>query len=139
MGFGFWLKGDIRIDVSTSSHVRAIIDNPELFQTSKEHIKNTYRKYREPLGLEGKARADLVREAISHGFIRVRHYEHPYDKTVIQFSEWNEARKYVIALVDWLIISKLISPEDEVWLQGFQDGYHEKMLVKKLLNKEQNE
>ena len=72
---GYWLSpaGEL-LDVTYSSHIRAIIDNPCTFGLSQTAVTEAYRKHAEPLGLEGKARRELITQALQAGFIRLRHY-----------------------------------------------------------------
>ena len=70
---GFWV-GDGEIISLNSSHVQVIIDSPELFAMTREYVRSVYERYGEPLGHEGGARAELIKEAAREGWIRVRHY-----------------------------------------------------------------
>ena len=38
------------------NHISKVITSPELFNLTKEEIEAAYKKFNEPLGLEGKAR-----------------------------------------------------------------------------------
>jgi hypothetical protein len=69
----WWLspKGEI-LNVKGESHVDEILREPEKFETTREHVLETYQKYGERVGLEGQAREELMKEAMEKGWIRVR-------------------------------------------------------------------
>ena len=62
--YGYWVKDNQRIDVTVSSHVRAVMSDPEQFGLTSDFIKKTYAAFSEPLGFEGKARAIILKEAM---------------------------------------------------------------------------
>ncbi|MDF1822256.1 MAG: hypothetical protein P1U64_11810 [Alcanivoracaceae bacterium] len=97
---GYWLSptGQL-LDVTRSSHVRAIIDVPEAFNLSAEAVRDAYAHFNEPLGLEGKARTALINRALESGFIRLRHYARggPVNGWSITCSSLNEPTRSLIA------------------------------------------
>jgi len=74
---GFWVKDDKVYDVTSSTHVQFMIDNPSLFGLTTERIRSVYEKHGEQVGTEQKAREELIRHAAAMGWIRVRKYEKP--------------------------------------------------------------
>lgn len=69
----YWLspKGKLYpVDV----HINFIRDNLELFGMTEASFKAVYKKTKEPLGWEGKARAEIIINAMKKGWIRIRDY-----------------------------------------------------------------
>jgi hypothetical protein len=62
------------ISTNGMSHVSLIIDSPEKFGFKKEQIEALYKKYKEKLGVEGKAREQLLRLLFDKGWMRIRRY-----------------------------------------------------------------
>jgi len=60
------------INVSNTSHIRVVINNPERFGLVIEQIRDTYSKYNEKMGIEGKARAEIIMDIIEKGWIHIR-------------------------------------------------------------------
>lgn len=89
---GYWLSpsGDI-IPVDTS-HIDLVIKNPEKFRTTKEEIKKIYKKHEEPVGLEGKAREEIMVDLIRDGWIRIR-YVPRKDFFTVQLDKLSERKK----------------------------------------------
>lgn len=73
-----WLSGFLSpqgeyVPMEGGSHISTIIANPERFGFTKEHIEETYEKYGENMGREGKAREELIVDATKNGWMRVAH------------------------------------------------------------------
>lgn len=85
---GFWLTpaGEM-VDVTTRSHVSALIDNPCQCGLTTQAIRAVYRRYREPLYQEGAAREDLIRAVVKSGFVRIRLYPNRYWSITIHQSD----------------------------------------------------
>jgi len=60
------------INVSNTSHIRVVINNPERFGLVIEQIRDTYSKYNESMGIEGKARGEIIMDIIKKGWIHIR-------------------------------------------------------------------
>lgn len=57
-----------------TSHVRAVLDEPERFGFSgKNELREIYRRHGERIGKEGGARAEIIRVATTRGWGRVAH------------------------------------------------------------------
>ena len=57
-----------------TNHIAYIIRNPEKFWLSIEFIEYVYNHYNERLGMEGKAREQIILSLIDSGWIRIRRY-----------------------------------------------------------------
>lgn len=62
------------IDVGTN-HIAMIIKHPNKFGYTKQNIEKFYKKYKEPIGLEGKAREEIIKDVVKSGWIRTRKYD----------------------------------------------------------------
>jgi hypothetical protein len=68
----YWITPEGEVIEVERKHINKIIGNPELFGLSFEKITEVYARYSEPLGLEGKAREEIMRNLILQGWIRIR-------------------------------------------------------------------
>jgi hypothetical protein len=82
-GLAFWLRGDDLYEVR-STHIRFVIENPDLFDIPTEEIHRIYREQGEPIGFEGRARKEIIAMLIENGWIRIRHYVRPQDYWTVQ-------------------------------------------------------
>lgn len=64
-------EGEV-INVSDTQHIHVITDNPEKFGLSLEEIRGRYRKYNERMGIEGKAREEIIMDVIEKGWVHIR-------------------------------------------------------------------
>jgi hypothetical protein len=64
------------------SHISLVISNPEKFHLNFDYIKAIYEKYDERIGLEGKARREILIHLINQGFIRIRKYKNQWKVNV---------------------------------------------------------
>jgi hypothetical protein len=119
----FWYKNGKLFEMSDSKHIQFIVKNPEKFGISKDRINDIYNKYNEPIGFEGKAREELIKEVASNGWIRIRHYSRP-DYWSIQFDKWSIRKRDVKSLVeDLVLIHKKMGKYDELVLVGYEDNF----------------
>lgn len=114
----FWVKGSKIIPI-TKKHIDYLIENFEEFGLSLEGIKAVYKKYKEKLFSEGKARESLIRSVAKEGWVRVRHYIRP-DYWSIQ--GWNKfrAKKTMNAFLDWALDNKVITLNDEMVIYYYE-------------------
>ena len=68
----FWISPQGTIFPVTRSHINEVITNPERFGLTRGGIEAVYRKHKEPLGWEGKAREEIIKGLIVEGWIRIR-------------------------------------------------------------------
>lgn len=68
----YWISPNSEIYPVKQLHINFIRDNLELFEINEEIYRNTFIKYKEKFGFEGKARAELMKNAIANGWIRLR-------------------------------------------------------------------
>jgi hypothetical protein len=70
----YFISPEGEIEYVPLCHIASVIKNPDLFKLSPGKITATYQKYKEPIGLEGKARHELLNEIIMSHWIRLRRY-----------------------------------------------------------------
>ena len=118
---GFWVRDDTIFDVTTSSHVKFIIENTSLFNLTGEQIADIYKKHGEVVGTEMSAREELVRYATSLGWIRVRHYPKERDFWSIQADDTNKRRFTIAGFLRWAIECKVMERDSSAVIVGFDD------------------
>jgi hypothetical protein len=74
----FITPGGKMISTNGGSHISLVINSPEKFGFTKLQIVDLYKKYNEKLGVEGKAREQLLRLLIDKGWTRVRRYPNKF-------------------------------------------------------------
>jgi hypothetical protein len=74
MVIAFFLSPEGRLFQVPSTHIAAVIAEPERFGFTRAEIEAVYEKHQEPLGLEGKARNEILLRMIDRGWIRIRKY-----------------------------------------------------------------
>jgi len=62
----------------SSSHIDMVTDNPKKFGYTIEDIRKIYEKYNERMGIEGKARDEILTNLISNGWIHIRRRPNKY-------------------------------------------------------------
>ena len=96
----FWIspKGDIFEVIF--SHIRTILDDPQKFDLKKDYILKIYKKYNEKIGIEGKARGEIMLALMKNGWIRIR-YSPKQDSWTIQ--SYNFLNREINNTWQWLI------------------------------------
>ena len=56
------------------SHIALVINRPDKFQLNSDYVRATYIKYGEKIGVEGRARREIILHLLDLGFIRIRKY-----------------------------------------------------------------
>ena len=70
----FWISPDGEITPVGRNHISEVIGNPIKFGMTREEIERAYERHGEPLGLEGMAREEIIKNLIGRGWIRIRDY-----------------------------------------------------------------
>jgi hypothetical protein len=81
MSIAFFISptGDL-IHVS-DCHIATVIADPDLFGLTREEIEAVYKEYGERIGVEGKARREILLRIIADGWIRIRRYRQHWSVT----------------------------------------------------------
>lgn len=96
----YWIAPDCDVVVVGRCHVATVIEQPERFGLARADVEAEYRRFGEPLGLEGKARMAVLIRLFGAGWVRVRH--HPVsDVWVFQLDPagWESAKARVAAFL----------------------------------------
>lgn len=98
------IKGTLGLFVSPAgelfpvdqSHINTVILNPARFGITTQEIQAAYARHREPLGLEGKARAEILQGIVEKGWIRLRRYVKPREQWSVTVSELNDRTRSLL-------------------------------------------
>lgn len=125
MAEGYWVKNNKIIEVTDTTHIDFILRHPEDFNiTSDDEVEKTFKKYNEKIGVEGKAREEIIKRVATSGWIRVRHYVKGQDYWSIQFDKFNLRKSAIKNFIEWAIFdSKVMSKNDTIVLIGYNDNY----------------
>jgi len=77
-----WIDPKGRLHDFGSTHIMAIINYPTKFGVTSQEIVDAYYKYDEKMGIEGRARHDIVRKVVENGFTRIRFHKNYVSVTV---------------------------------------------------------
>lgn len=117
---GYWLHG-VTLYPIAETHAAAIIREPELFGLTEAEVQDAYHRHGEHLGVEGRAREELIRRVAQHGWVRIRHYNTPRDYWSIQCSDVAEHRREIALFVRLGVDVGFIRSDDELRIVGFDD------------------
>ena len=134
-GPGFFIspKGEI-IPVETS-HIRTVIKNPGLFGLSRDYIESRYTKHGEKTGTEGKAREEILRRVLKHGWIRMR--RHPNRYWSVQTGRvTDEKKRFIQRWAQEILNGESGYTENDpymaVKIMGLEDGFNQEFAVEEL-------
>lgn len=98
----FWISPRREVFEPRGSHIADVIAHPEKFGTTRARVEAAYKKYHEPLGLEGAAREEIIIELVKNGWVRLRNYRQHWSATVPGLSPDIEAtlQKWAIAVIN---------------------------------------
>lgn len=122
---GFWVNGKKIYTLNGKTHIDYILSNPSKFGLDREYIEKLYSDYSEKLGVEGKAREEIIKDVSKKGWVRIRFYE-KRDTWSIQFDKWILRKKTVINFVLWSIAENNMNPNSTLTLSGFDDNFYKK-------------
>ena len=81
-----------------STHIDVVVKHHEVFGCTQAYIKKVYRKYRETVGLEGKARDEIVEGLLNKRWMRIR-YDRSQDYYIVGLKYFDE--KQIGFLREW--------------------------------------
>lgn len=93
---GYYIAPSGEVIEVEKSHIAEVLENPEKFLLTKKELQDTYKKYNEPIGLEGKAREEIMSNLIRQGWVRVR-FTPKKDAFVMQVNRMDNKKKEQIA------------------------------------------
>lgn len=117
----FWVNEETILE-SESSHVRAVLDEPERFGFSgKDELREIYRRHGERIGKEGVARAEIIRLATMHGWMRVRHYVHPHDYWSVQVDSLKARSATIERFIHYALARGIMQETDELRITASEE------------------
>ena len=70
----YWISPGGKVLPVGRNHIDEVVASPVSFGLTDEQVAGTFKKYREPLSFEGKARNEIMEGLIRKGWIRIRYY-----------------------------------------------------------------
>jgi hypothetical protein len=97
----YWISPEGKImSLGHGYHIDSILKDPEKFGFTEEKLEEIYAKHGETLGTEGKAREEVMIDAMNRGWIRIRRYNRP-DFYSIQTGRFGKS--FQRRLADWVM------------------------------------
>lgn len=94
---------------------------------TKQEIIDLHKKHGEKIGIEGKAREEIIKKVSKLGWLRVRKYSRP-EYWSIQFDNYRKRKKAIEDFVEWALYdSKVMDQYDMIILGGYEDGYNQRI------------
>jgi len=109
------------LELGHGTHIDVMIQNPAKFGFTISQIKTAYEKYGERVGQEGKAREELIENALKRGFIHIRLYPNRYWSVTV----WNYGSREKRVLSEWAFTAekdKMAGPYMEVRIVAINSG-----------------
>lgn len=113
----FWLKGSMLYPIG-ETHISAVLDDPGLFGRELEELVKIFRRHNEKIGLEARARREIILDLVSEGWIRIRHYERPQNYWTIQCRDAEEQKDVISAFIGYAEKHYGLREDDEVRVNG---------------------
>jgi hypothetical protein len=122
----YWISPNGEILPVDKNHIATVFDNPWCFGITMAYLESIYLKYNEPLRSENQARAEILKELFTKGWIRARRYQRP-DRWSININDMNV--KTVITLKEFAnsMIVKGHSKYDDVYIDSLLSKYSTKL------------
>jgi hypothetical protein len=70
----YWISPGGKLLPVIGYHISEVVNSPESFGFTEKQVKEIFKKHNEPMGFEGKARQEIMKNLIMVGWIRVRYY-----------------------------------------------------------------
>lgn len=111
----YWTSPDGKVYGFSGTHIQDVIKNPKRFGLTIDQIQKIYTKHKEKMGLEGKAREEIMKSLMDKGWVRIR--SHRRGSWIIQAGHW--ARRVKNGIFNWVIdaIDTGVSKFDDVMIQ----------------------
>lgn len=130
----YWISPKGRVaEVTGDTHIGLVIKFPEKFGLTTDEIRGIYDKYGEKMGLEGKAREEIIKDLVNQGWIRVRKYRNAgYSVTISRLTK--KVKDILFSWADKLINkgiggSKETDKYSDVNILGIVDGFRKSLTI----------
>jgi len=116
-GRGFFLRGEEVIEITGTTHIRYVLEHPEIFGVKREDLIRKFGAMDELLGFEGEARQEILSGLFKEGWIRVRHKVGRREGFwIIEMDDWEQRKDSVKRFLRAMIADGSITEEDQVKL-----------------------
>ena len=88
----YWISNKGKILPVKNRHINMIIKDPKSYGYTDKEIDDIYNKHKEPKGLEGKAREEIMTNLLKKGFIRLR-YNKRNSAWIVQLNKLSNKEK----------------------------------------------
>jgi hypothetical protein len=73
MADAYWISIGGKIRPVSTTHIEDVVKSPVSFDLTDKYVKDMYKKHREKLGIEGKARDEIIKGLVLTGRTRIRY------------------------------------------------------------------
>jgi len=88
----YWISPVGKIFSVHGLHINEVFNNPPAFGLTDKELKLVYKKYNEPLEIEGKARNEIIKNLIIKGWVRIR-YNVKNDYYSVELDKLNKRKR----------------------------------------------
>jgi len=111
---GYFVKGTQVVEISGTTHVRYVLDNPGVFGMDRNSLIMIYRQYHEPIGFEGKARRAILMQLLGQGWVRVRETRGRMCRWPLELNDYDLQREHVQVFLGRLQNEGVIDANDTI-------------------------
>jgi hypothetical protein len=116
MTTAFWISPKGQIFDVDYRHIEDIFSEPERYGFTRKELEKTYKKHKEPLGLEGNAREEIMLNLIRRGWIRVRKIRNSWSIQLFSLRKFKGADN-VWDWVRYALTKKIVGKNSEINVQ----------------------
>ena len=116
-----WCSPQGKLYDAGQTHIRYVLDHPDLFSRDKEDLTAVYKKFKEPISWEGKARMEILLSLLRDGWIRVRYYSIRNEGWTLEYFASATSRRHLRECMDMLVDEGKASYDDPVHVIGMSD------------------
>lgn len=119
-GEGYWADPKGNVFEVPSTHIRAVLDDPSKYGLSKDDLAAIYRRHGEKLGMEGKARREIILQLLYNGWVQIRDWgEGRYDGWMVNYWGSSTSPSRIRTIMDKLVDMKKASYRDSMTLHAW--------------------
>jgi len=111
-------------------HITFILDHPDLFGTTAEDLRAVFKKFKEPIGWEGKARSEIMLSAMRDGWTRIRYYATGNEGWTFEYFSGVVTSRHIREAMDTLLTEGKAHGDDNVHVHAFSDRNGEAVVVR---------
>ena len=118
----YWISPNGHIFPVVTRHIHAVINQPGQFGLTTRYVRSVYHKYREPIGMEGKARREIMERLLRSGWIRIRYKLRPTG-WYIECSDLDKTKSLIVRWTKTMLDSDYSNPNDAIYLSSLPQRY----------------